>query len=223
MITKFIQLRKIGKFSNIIQEKNFKNGSNNDNCNIIFGFNGSGKTTLSNALSFFGNNSFITEEEKLELFNDIKNDTSSSVEILLQNNSPIKYPANSPHNKNFFIFNSNFITTHIFNGTKGQIKKFSNISGEITNKEITNINKEIEKLEKEKEQLDREISHLDDSFNSIKKELTNDFNKNISGKRLIIPKITELLLPENKIENLEINLKKLYIDYNYSKNQTDLD
>ncbi len=47
MISKISKLDKIGKFSSINQEENFKYGGKGQNCNIVFGFNGSGKTTLS--------------------------------------------------------------------------------------------------------------------------------------------------------------------------------
>jgi AAA15 family ATPase/GTPase len=93
MISKISKLDKIGKFSSITQERDFKYGGKGQNCNIIFGFNGSGKTTLSNTISFFADNSFISEEEKKEIFDDIKNDDNSIIELSLQGNSNIKYPA----------------------------------------------------------------------------------------------------------------------------------
>ncbi len=121
MISKISKLEKVGKFSSITQVKEFKYGGKGSNCNIIFGFNGSGKTTLSNTISFFADNSFISEEEKKEIFDDIKNDTNSVVELFLQGNSKIKYPVNNVHSKCFYIFNSHFVTTHVFNGTKGRM------------------------------------------------------------------------------------------------------
>ena len=81
MISKISKLDKIGKFSTINQEKVFQYGGKGQNCNIIFGFNGSGKTILSNSISFFADNSFISEDEKKEIFNDIKNKDDSFVEL----------------------------------------------------------------------------------------------------------------------------------------------
>ena len=86
MIRKITILKEIGKFSSFTQEKEFKYGQDGQNCNIIFGTNGSGKTTLSNAISFFSDNSFISENEKKELFNDIKNDETSKVAIKIEHN-----------------------------------------------------------------------------------------------------------------------------------------
>src|SRR3989304_10006774 len=113
MIIKISKLDRIGNFSTINQEKAFQYGGKGQNCNIIFGFNGSGKTILSNSISCFADNSFISEDEKKEIFDDIKNEDDSMVELELQGNSKIKYPANNTHSKSIYIFNSNFVATHV--------------------------------------------------------------------------------------------------------------
>src|SRR3989338_9343399 len=191
MISKISNLDKIGKFLSFNQEKVFLYGGKGQNCNIVFGFNGSGKTTLSNAISFFADNSFISEYEKKEIYDDIKNGDDSIVELSTQGNSIIKYPANSAHSKNIYIFNSNFVATHVFNGTKGKLKKFSNIGGEIKNKEIDNINQQIETLDEEKKKLENENTKLDEKFEEIKKRRSQSFNKTLSNSRLVVPKISE--------------------------------
>ena len=183
MISKISKLDKIAKFSSITQEKVFQYGGKGQNCNIVFGFNGSGKTTLSNAISFFADNSFISEDEKKEIYDDIKNGDDSIVELSTQGNSIIKYPANSAHSKNIYIFNSNFVATHVFNGTKGKLKKFSNIGGEIKNKEIDNINQQIEVLDEEKKKLENENTKLGEKHEEITKTRSKSF--------LIMPTILE--------------------------------
>lgn len=224
MISKISKLDKIAKFSSITQEKVFQYGEKGQNCNIVFGFNGSGKTTLSNAISFFADNSFISEEEKKEIFDDIKNEDNSVVELSLQGNSNIKYPASSVHSKNFYIFNSNFVATHVFNGTKGRLKKFSNIGGEIKNKEIDTINQQIETIEEEKKKLESENKKFDDKHEEITKEKSKGFGKTLTdkNKRLQAQDLSNVQLPNSTIEELEAKLSSLSADYELSKKQDDL-
>ncbi|MDQ5953238.1 MAG: Wobble nucleotide-excising tRNase, partial [Patescibacteria group bacterium] len=224
MISKISKLDKIGKFSSITQERDFKYGTKGQNCNIVFGFNGSGKTTLSNAVSFFADNSFISEEEKKEIFDDIKNEDNSVVELSLQGNSNIKYPASSVHSKNFYIFNSNFVATHVFNGTKGRLKKFSNIGGEIKNKEIDIINQQIETIEEEKKKLESENKKFDEKHEEITKEKSKGFGKTLTdkNKRLQAQDLSNVQLSNSTIEALEAKLSSLSADYELSKKQDDL-
>lgn len=224
MISKISKLDKIGKFSSINQEENFKYGGKGQNCNIVFGFNGSGKTTLSNAISFFADNSFISEDEKKEIYDDIKNGDDSIVELSIQGGSPIKYPANSAHSKNIYIFNSNFVATHVFNGTKGKLKKFSNIGGEIKNKEIDNINQQIETLDEEKKKLESENTKFDEKHEEITKSRSKSFGKTLTdkNKRLLTQDLNNVQLPNNTVENLDAKLTSLSADYELSKKQIEL-
>lgn len=223
MISKISKLDKIGKFSSIKQERDFKYGGKGQNCNIVFGFNGSGKTTLSNTISFFADNSFISEEEKKEIFDDIKNSEQSKVELKLSDGNTSDYPStNHPRAKSIYVFNSNFVSTHVFNGTKGRLKKFSNVNGEIKNKEIDNINQQIETIEEEKKKLENENGKLDEKFEEIKKKWSQDFNKTLLNSRLMAPKILDAQLPAEELELIERNLYQLKIDYELSKKQDDL-
>lgn len=224
MIKKFIKLEGIGKFSSLIQKKDFKYGEKSQNCNIIFGFNGSGKTTLSNAISFFANNAFISEQEKKEIFDDIKNADNSIVELSLQGNSSIKYPANSVHNKDIYIFNSNFVTTHVFNGTKGKLKKFSNIGGEIKNKEVDSINQQIETLNEEKKNLESKNKKLDEKHEEITRIRSKNFGKTLTdkNKRLLTQDLSNVQIAQSTVETLEEKLSSLSADYELSKKQDDL-
>ncbi len=223
MIKKITKLDRIGKFSSITQNKDFMYGGKNQNCNIVFGFNGSGKTTLSNAISFFADNSFISEEEKRVIFNDIKNSDTSKIELKLNDNNTIDYPSNNhPRNKSIYVFNSNFIITHVFNGTKGRLKKFSNNGGEIKNKEIDIINQRIEILYEEKKKLENENSTLDGKFEEIRKRWSQDFNKTLPNSRLSAPKILTSQLPDKELKSTEETLIQLKVDYELSKKQEDL-
>jgi wobble nucleotide-excising tRNase len=223
MIRKILKLVKIGKFSSISQERDFKYGGKGQNCNIVFGFNGSGKTTLSNTFSLFADNSFISEEEKKDIFDDIKNDDNSVVELSLQGNSNIKYPANRIYSKNFYIFNSNFVATHVFNGTKGRLKKFLNISGEIKNKEIDSINQQIKTLDEEMEKLRIENKKFNEKYEEITKEKSKRFGKTLNEKkRLTTQDLSNVQLSNSTIEKLESNISSLSADYELSRKQDDL-
>lgn len=224
MILKISKLNKIGKFSDINQGKEFYYGGKGKNCNIIFGFNGSGKTTLSNSISFFADNTFITEEEKKEIFEDLKNNDDSVVEMNIQGNSTIKYPSSNIHSKNIYIFNQNFVSTHVFNGTKGNLKKFTNISGEIKNKEIDNVNEQIESLNKEKSSLVDENKKLNDKHEEITKVKSNVFGKTLTDKnKKILPQdLLRSSLSTETCEVLDAKISSLGSEYDLSKKQTEL-
>ena len=224
MITKISKLDKIGKFSSINQEKNFQCGEYGQNRNIIFGFNGSGKTTISNAISFFANDSFISENEKKEIYDDVKNNNNSYVELSLQDSVSIKYPANNTHNKSIYVFNPNFVATHVFNGTKGNLKKFSNIGGEIKNKEIDIINEQIKILNEEKTKLDDENKKLDEKHKEITRNKSKNFGKALTdrNKTIQVQSLLSSSLSTETIEALEKKLEQLSVDYDLSKKQTEL-
>jgi len=221
MIRKIEKLENLGRFSAIAQEKDFLYGE--QNCNIIFGFNGSGKTTLSNALSFFADNSFISEDEKKAIFDDVKNSSSATVELKLQDGNVCKYPA-SQHSKKVYVFNSNFITTHVFDGTKGKLKKFSNVNTEIRNETVSKAKERIIALESERNKLEQSQGILDARLKSINQVNSSHFNKTLTdkGKRLTPPDLTNKSLPSETIDALHQKLSGLAADYDLSKKQQDL-
>jgi len=225
MIRKFSKLEYIGKFISLMQEKDFWYGTDgSQNCNIIFGFNGSGKTTLSNALSFFADKSFINDNEKMAIFNDIKNGAAATVELELQDRNSCKYPANQ-HDKNIYVFNSNFIVTHVFDGTKGKIKNFSNAAGgEIKNPAIDEANQKIAELEVEKKRLEVENAKLDDTLKAINKDHSSQFNKMLTdkNKKLTSPNPFKEILPNETLDELQQKIICLATDYDLSKKQREL-
>ncbi len=175
-------------------------------------------------MSFFAASSFISEEEKKEIFDDIKNSDDAIIELSLQGNSNIKYPASNAHTKNIYIFNSNFVATHVFNGTKGKLKKFLNIGGEIKNKEIDNINQQIETLDEEKKNLENENTKFDKKHEEITKDRSKSFGKTLTdkNKRLSTQDLNNVQLLDNTVDNLEIKLATLSADYELSKKQVEL-
>jgi len=223
MIRKISKLNKIGKFASLYQEKNFQYGGEGDkqNCNIIFGFNGSGKTTISNAISLFANDSFVSDEEKAEIFDDMKNNDDSVVELELEGKSRIKYPASNNHNKNIFVFNQNFIITHVFDGTRANLKKFANVGGEIKNSEIDAVNMQIDKLNEEKNSLINRNNIFDKKHKEIAKRFSAEFSELITDKNKKIPPQSQKLLnadlPGETICELKASREALWEDYKLSK------
>lgn len=222
-IKKLSKLENVGKFSNFKHNQDFRYGSGkSQNCNIVFGFNGSGKTTLSNVVSLFSKNSFLTEEEKKIIYDEIKNSDDSTIELELQGNSKAKYPSNNPHNKDFYVFNSNFVSSHVFDGKKGRIKKFSNVRGEIGSDETRAINKKIEELTNEKDALEMENALLDKRYEEIKKRRSASFNQTFLRGKLIPKQINEAILPSDDVGILESRITELTSDYKLSNKQEEL-
>ncbi|MDD5769758.1 MAG: AAA family ATPase [Candidatus Gracilibacteria bacterium] len=223
MIKKISKINNLGKFTDFSQDKIFIYGGIGNNCNIIFGFNGSGKTTISNILGFFSDNSFITEDEKEEIFDDLKNNNDSKIELELQTGN-INYPATHKHSKEFYVFNSNFISNHVFDGTNGKIKKFNNISAEITNKDISNINEKILELNEEIIKIDNENNKLENLLDEITKLRSSDFSKILTdkNKRLSKPNILNSITSNNEIIELNKKIDELKNDYELSKKQSEI-
>ena len=222
MINRISKLEQIGNFPALTQEKNFLYGE--QNCNIVFGFNDSGKTTLSNAISFFADNSFISEEEKTTIFEEIKNNASAAVELELHDKNKCKYPANQ-HNENIYVFNAHFVITHVFDGTKGKLKKFSNaISGEIKNEVIEEANKKIAEYEAEKEKLEGENTNLVRLLKTINQTHSSNFNNMLTdrNKRITAPDLSKVTMPSETLDGLQQKLTSLAADYDLSKKQQDL-
>jgi wobble nucleotide-excising tRNase len=224
MIQKVNKIQDVGMFKSINQSVDFIYGGKGANCNILFGFNGMGKTTLSNIFSFFGESTFISEDEKKELFDDLKSNNTATAELLLQGKSTIKYPSSSPHNKSIYIFNSNFVTSHVFNGSESRLKKFSTVSGEIKNKEIDKINQSISDLNDELTTLGTETKALESKHVEITKSNSKDFGKALTDKNKSISSqnLDQAVLPGEKLEALQENLRGLINDYELSKKQSEL-
>lgn len=105
--------------------------------NFMFGFNGSGKTSLSNIFNLITSKSNYSEEKKRELFEDLKNNASSKIKVVVGNNQKLTYPpTENQNNRNVFVFNSNFVSDHVYDGTKGNLKKFNVSSTELNDPEI---------------------------------------------------------------------------------------
>ena len=217
MIEKISKVNNIGKYNSFEQKSSFIKG-----CNIIFGYNWSGKTTISNILSLFGNDSFISKEQKELLFEDMKNDNkSSSVEIILNGNN-LKYPSKNHKEHSVYVFNSNFVANHVFDGTKAKLSSFSKSSASITNEKIIQLERQIAEKNELKEKLKAENKSLLKEFNKIKTKYSEEFNKNISDKNMPSIKYEKLELPNEPITDLKLQKERLLEDYKLTKRQQEV-
>ena len=217
MIEKISKVNNIGKYNSFEHKLSFIKG-----CNIIFGYNWSGKTTISNILSLFGNESFISKEQKELLFEDMKNDNkSSSVEIILNGNN-LKYPSKNHKEHSVYVFNSNFVANHVFDGTKAKLSSFSKSSASITNEKIIQLERQIAEKNELKEKLKAENKSLLKEFNKIKTKYSEEFNKNISDKNMPSIKYEKLELPNEPITDLKLQKERLLEDYKLTKRQQEV-
>lgn len=200
MINKIVHIKKFGCFDHF--EWNGLKPFNSTN--IIYGYNGSGKTTLSNMLYLLSKeckyrnelaNEYLIDGSEFQI--ETKNGIISEKNFETYNNSPI------------YVFNTKFISDHIFDGSKSRMSSFASDSAGITNEIIDEIDTEISILINRKNlfiswknQLNKK---LDDIWDNQKKE----FNSKIKGKRLTD---SPTIIGFNSINATEekANLEKLY-------------
>lgn len=194
--------------------------------NFMFGFNGSGKTSLSNIFNLITSKSNYSEEKKKELFEDLKNNESSKIKVVAGNNQKLTYPpTENQNNRNVFVFNSNFVSDHVYDGTKGNLKKFNASSTELNDPEIKKITNNIEGKEEIIKGLNKKTKKAEEDFTQIKRHYNSDFRKHFANKQLSIDtKIpAESNIPADSIEQLQKKLSLKLKEHTLSKNQKSLE
>jgi len=113
-------IKKITKIKNFGIFNDFAWTSGVDFChtNVFYGVNGSGKTTLSNVLFLESNQ--INEDERNSLLENLKNDPDKDAECELIDEQGKKVR----DKQNILVFNSHFVSNHVFDGNKAKIKNF---------------------------------------------------------------------------------------------------
>ncbi|MFZ5516122.1 MAG: AAA family ATPase [Candidatus Zhuqueibacterota bacterium] len=180
MITQINKLKEIG----IFKDFNWNNDIPDFNKkNIIFGYNGCGKTTLTNIFNLF---SQIDKIEKDELFADIVNDKDISEIELVFDGKKVKYNKDLANEK-IWIFNTGFITGHIYDGSSSNIKQFDSkvvTKEQLKNPEIKKIEVTITVKKDTFANFKTDKEKYENEFEKIKKKYQIDFNNKISNKRL---------------------------------------
>lgn len=180
--------------------------------NIIYGYNGSGKTTLSNMLYLFSegckNRSELAKEY---LISDSKFQVETQNGIFTENN--FETYNNSP----IYVFNTKFISDHIFDGSKSKMSSFSSDSAGITNEIIDDIDIQISVLVNRKNKLISWRNQLNKKLEDIWNNQKREFNSKIKGKRLTdSPTITDS--NSSSIIDEKANLEKLYKEVEKTEN-----
>jgi wobble nucleotide-excising tRNase len=222
MIRKIELIENIGCFDNF----SWNNIPEFNNYNFIFGFNGSGKTSLSNVFNLITSKSNYSEEKKNELYRDLKNSDSGRIKINVGNNQKLTYPpTENQNNRTIYVFNSNFISDHVYDGTKGNLKKFNVSSTELNDPEIKKITTEIEAKEESIKELNKKISKIEEQYAIIKRDYNSEFRKHFANKQLSIEKSIPLKesIPIETIEQIQDKITLKLKELNLAKNQTKLE
>lgn len=163
--------------------------------------------------------SFVPSEEKVTLWENLKQSDDSFVELELGDGNKIRYThKNKDKGRPIYVFNANFVASHVFDGTKSNAKGFSNV-GEIKNDEIVKLEENIRKLRDENNDLESKKKGLDDEFERIKKPTGKEFHEKLPGKRLSFELIEEYKVPEESLEDLGKEKEKLLKNYELANNQ----
>lgn len=218
MLKKIDKIYQIGKFEKFEwnQINEFKK------INLLFGFNGSGKTTISNIFNLISSKKIFDKEKKEELFKDLANNKDSKIQFTGKNR--ISYPDENPNYESIFVFNSNFVTDHVFDGSKSNLRKFDVSNTELQDPKIKNVNKQIESLEAENIKIKVNLEKIEEDFKKLKKDYNGDFRKTFSNKNLSIGKdipTTDQFKSKN-LEKLKSELKNQLQALKFAKNQEKL-
>lgn len=222
MIKSIVQIEKISCFDSF----EWTNISEFNKYNFMFGFNGSGKTSLSNIFNLITSKSNYSEDKKKELFEDLKNNDSAKIKINAGNNQKLTYPpSDKQNNRNVYVFNSNFISDHVYDGTKGNLKKFNVSSTELNDPKIKKIADDIESKEELIKELIKKNKKVEELYASIKKDYNLDFRKHFANKQLAVEKTipTKEQIPTHSIKQIKDNIDLKIKEYNLAINQKKLE
>ena len=216
MINKIDLLHKIAKFEKFTWSTETDDFSK---VNIVFGYNGSGKTVISSVFRLFSKQ---IEDQNDLLFQELSNDSSSIVEITYDG-AKIKYETNVDR-KNIYVFNSDFIADHVYDGTIANIKGFdpSVITQEqLKNPKISQLENEIDKYEKDSKTKNDQKDLLDIKFNEMRDELSTELNDKISGTRFHRVSMPDIAIIKRE-DTVRKKLNSVFSDYERSGKQEDL-
>jgi wobble nucleotide-excising tRNase len=219
MIKKIEEINKVGIFDNY----KWKCSKEFNKYNIFFGFNGSGKSTLSNFFNLIATNGIFSREDKEELFKDLKTTEKDST-IIFKNN--LSYPPKpNPENKKIYVFNSNFIANHVYDGTVGKMSKFNVKKTVLEDPTIKNLNTDIETKTIEKTNKETKKTKITEKFDEVKRTYNAVYRENFPNRQLrvgnVIPAATALpVKPKAEIEQI---ITQKIAEYKLSEKQAELE
>lgn len=219
MIKKIEEINKLGIFENY----QWKCSKGFSRYNICFGFNGSGKSTLSNFFNLVTTNGIFSAEQKEELFKDLKT-TENDSEVKFKNN--LIYPLKpNPENKKIYVFNSNFIANHVYDGTVGKMSKFNVKETVLEDPTIKMLNTDIETKTTEKTNKEAEKTKITEKFDETKRTYNAVYREHFPNRQLragnVIPAITALT--EKSKAEIEQTITQKIAEYKLSEKQAELE
>ena len=194
--------------------------------NLFFGFNGSGKTTLSSLFNLLNTESNFSKDQKEKLFNDLKTKNGASFKVADNTKKSLSYPPiQGQNNVKTFIFNSNFIADHVFDGQSSKLQIFNVSETVLENPDIKKIDNEIEEQATQKSNLQKRTDKLEEDFSTLKTKWNKKFRKAFPNQSLkigtSIPSLTSL--SASKIDELKSELSIKINEYELTKKQEELE
>lgn len=219
MIKKIEEIKKLG----IYDSYQWKCSKEFNRHNICFGFNGSGKSTLSNLFNLVASNKIFTQDQKDELFEDLKtSDNDSSVKF----KDDLTYPVRpNQENLRVYVFNSNFIANHVYDGTVGKMTKFNVAETVLEDPTIKQINEDIDTKTKEKESKEADNKEIEDKFKELKTAYNLVYREHFPNRQLrlgnAIPASAELISKTK--EEIDSSIAQKIAEYKLSEKQAELE
>ncbi|KAA9333561.1 AAA family ATPase [Adhaeribacter soli] len=174
--------------------------------NIIYGNNGSGKTTLSNLFYLLSKHC----KEKQTVFKEYIEE-GSSIELAAKDGK-ITEKNVLEKNLDLYVFNSKFISDHVFNGNTANIESFSS-DIKLTNEEINIIDKRLQVLTHRQSKIQSWQNKLDESLSKCWDKQSKVFQKKINNARLTNLKPQNTDYSSEAYSKLEQELTELYRNY----------
>lgn len=218
MIKKIEEINKLGIFDSY----RWKCSKEFGRYNVCFGFNGSGKSTLSNFFNLIATNGNFSTEQKEELFNDIKT-TENGSEVKFRNN--LTYPTKpNQDNKKIYVFNSNFITNHVYDGTVGKMSKFNVKETVLEDPTIKTLNTDIETKTTEKTNKEADKTKITEKFDETKRTYNAVYREHFPKRQLRVvdfPSVSNL--PNQSKAEIEQIITQKIAEYKLSEKQAELE
>lgn len=220
-LKKIESIEKLGVFTNY----NWACVKEFDSQNILFGFNGSGKTTLSSLFNLVNTTKRFSNEKKSELFDDLKREGGGKFKVTRTDNQHLAYPPTKDQN-NFpiYVFNSNFIADHVFDGQQGRIQKFDVLDTTLENPEIVAIDSLIKDQSEREQKILEDQKSVQENFEKLKKEYSEKFRKVFPAKKLVIGTSIPIedYLPNTTKDELLKNINGKVKEYTLAQKQAQL-
>lgn len=204
MINQFDKIKNVGCYEDYVFDKKTIRPFNT--INIFYGNNGSGKTTFSNLLFLLSKHC----KNKAQLHEELIDDKADVV--ITTESGKITHKNIVDKDLDLYVFNSKFITDHVYDGSNSNLDSFSS-DIKLTSPEIESLDNLLGIAAKRTEHLESLRVKLQLKLDAIFKVYSDEFGANISNARLtgIKPEIDATV--EGDLETLKRELKEQYQEY----------